>query len=770
MKNIAFLGLLTAFFFACTTDILNEDKHSEFIEDDAPEILTVTFDEEQETRIQLQEDKSVWTKGDQVSVFYRSDANEKWQYTGETGERVGDLSRVATGQKNNELSKVIVVYPYNESYYINPETCDVEASLPAVQNYLPDSYGLNGNILISSGYYNQFSLKSVCGWLKLQLTGDGSVIKSVTLKGNNNEQVAGRIYINSADATATLAAEMGSVDEGDTATGGNLVFEDTILTEVMLDCGTEGVELGSENTSFYIALPPQTFSMGITVEIVDSNGQTMTKSTSKEIVVDRNVIQPLTSFEFEPPVVQKNTEIWYTSVSKLESFYKTGYGASFVSNEWEPETGKGVITFDAPVTTIPSHAFRGDGTGRPVLTSISIPDSAVSMGDWVFGGNTNLISINLGKGMKTVGEVPFWNCPSLKEIKGACATDDGRAIICNGIIRAFAPAGVTTYDIPDGVTAIANQVFRGASKLVNVSIPTGLKSIGEYAFYECSSLREIYIPDSVNSIGGSAFFSCSGLDRVTIGKGVTSVGEYAFRYCSGKLIINRNIGANWFQYAGFTEVIVAEGVTTIGNNAFSISDVAKVTLPDSITSVGEHAFEDCNIENVNLSDKITSIGKYAFKGCGLTSLKIPAGLKTIAMGVFMGNNFTSVDLNGVTSIGDYAFSGCRLFSLNIPSTVITIGNSAFRENEYLSTVTIPSSVTSIGDYAFLDCCQMNELHCKGTTPPKLGLYVFAASIPNGGGSYNMKILNCPIYVPSSALSRYKSASNWNQYYSYFVGE
>jgi hypothetical protein len=769
VKKNLLLGLLTTIFFSCTTGDLIEETPLDY---GVPETLTVAFEQDAETRIQLQDVKTVWTKGDLVSVFYRSDANQKWQYTGETGERVGNLSRLDAGHKNHELSKVVVVYPYRESYYINPETCDVEASLPSVQNYLPDSYGLNGNILISSGYYNQFSLKSVCGWLKLQLTGDGTVVKSVTLKGNNNEQVAGRIYINSADASATLAAEMGNVDEEENGTGGNLVFDDTILTEVILDCGTEGVKLGTETTAFYIALPPQTFSNGITVDVIDSNGQIMTKSTSKEIVVSRNVIQPLASFEFQPPVVQKNTEIWYTSISKLESFYKTGYGASFVSNEWDSETGKGVITFDAPVTTIPSHAFRGDGTSGPLLTSISIPDSAVSIGDWVFGGNTNLVSVNLGKGMKTVGDVPFFNCPNLKEIMGACATDDGRAIICNGSIQAFAPAGITTYDIPSGVNAIANQVFRGASELVYVNIPTGVKSIGELAFFECTSLREIYIPDSVNSIERSAFQYCSGLDRMTIGKGLTSVGEYAFQYCSGKLFINRNIGANWFQYAGFTEVIVAEGVTTIGNNAFQYSDMSKVTLPDSITTIGESAFSGCVIGDVHLSDKITSIGKYAFNGCGLTSaLKIPAGLKTIAMGAFAGNDFWSVNLSGVTSIGDYAFSGCSFMSLEIPSTVTTIGYEAFSKNKLLSSVTIPASVTSIGDRAFLDCVQLDLVRCKRTTPPTLGRYVFAVSSHQGSGSYTLKInYNCTIYVPASSLSKYSSASNWSQYYSCFVGE
>lgn len=737
------------------------------VDNDASEIIFAGFEENGTTRIQLQEMKTVWTKADLVSVFYRSDANEKWQYTGETGERVGTLSRMTSVQKQNDISKVVVVYPYNERYYINPETCDVEVFLSEVQNYLPESYGLNGNIMISSGYYNQFSLKSICGWLKLQLTGEGTVIKSLTLKGNDGEQVAGQLYVDSNDATATLAAEMGGLDDGENEVGGNLVFDDTIFTEVTLDCGAEGVKLGTTPTAFYIALPPQSFSKGITVEIVDGDGQKMTKSTSNEIIIDRNVIQPMSAFEFEKSVVQNNTEIWYTSAAKLPFTYRTSYGAALVSHEWDPETGKGVITFDSSVTAIPSNAFNFNSATSSTLVSISFPDSVTSIGDWAIASHPNLVSVNLGKGLKTVGNVPFYNCPSLKEFKGACATDDGRAVIANGKIYAFAPAGINAYEIPEGVTAIGNQVFRGCSGLVNVTIPSGVRSIGEFAFYECTSLKEIYIPDTVTSIASYAFEYCSGLDRTIIGKGMTSIGEYVFRNCSGKLIINRNVGAKWFQYSGFTEVIVAEGVTIIGNNAFQLCDVVKVTLPESITTIGSEAFFGCPLGKVNLSDRITSIGNYAFSGCRLTTLKIPASLKTISTGAFQYNPISNVDFNGVASIGDSAFCGCEFYSLVIPTTVTTIGPNAFSENKYLSNVTIPDSVTSIGEYAFMNCTNLSVVRCKRSVPPTLGSGVFHASVPSEG---SMKPMSFSLYVPSSSLSKYRNASNWSAYYSCFIGE
>ena len=363
MKKFFLFALVATMFAACVTDGVNDPSVA--IEDLAPETLTVSF-ESDDSRIQLQNGKTVWNEGDLVSVFYRSNANQKWQFQGETGDRTGNLKRVEMGTATETMNRVVVVYPYAENYYINPETYNVEASLPATQAYIADSYGIGGNIMVSYGEYNQVVLRSVCGWLKLQLTGNGEKISAITLKGNNGEQVAGQLYINSADATATLASEMGGAEDNGSA-GGNLIFDDTILTEVTLNCG-EDVTLGSEPTAFYIALPPQTFSKGILLEIIAADDSKMTKSTDKEVVIERNAILPMAEFGYNGVREQPNNEIWYTSSDgKIVTPYKTKvFGANIVSNIYE--NSKGIITFDGDVTQIGDSAFRNCTS----LTSVTI--------------------------------------------------------------------------------------------------------------------------------------------------------------------------------------------------------------------------------------------------------------------------------------------------------------------------------------------------------------------------------------------------------------
>lgn len=293
MKKLYIFALVAAIFAACTTDAI--DEQSVKVEEQTPETLTVSF-EDDDSRIQLNEaGKTVWTEGDLVSVFYRSNANQKWQYQGETGERTGTIKRVANAEATQELSSIVVAYPYSDNYYINPKSCNIEAFLPAEQSYLKESYGLNGNIMVSQSEFNQFSLKNVCGWLKIQLTGNGEKVRSIALCGNNGEQVAGLIYINSADATSTLASKMGVVDDSENSAGGNLVFDDTILTKVTLNCG-EGITLGAKPTAFFIGLPPQTFENGVKV-IVKTPYNIVEKSTSNSITITRNSILPLKSID-----------------------------------------------------------------------------------------------------------------------------------------------------------------------------------------------------------------------------------------------------------------------------------------------------------------------------------------------------------------------------------------------------------------------------------------------------------------------------------------
>ena len=68
-------------------------------------------------------------------------------------------------------------------------------------------------------------------------------------------------------------------------------------------------------------------------------------------IVDENVIP--------------NNQVWYTANKKVEPRVKSAFGATYLTNEWDESTGKGVITCDGAVVGVgrvrPFHVVAAIG-------------------------------------------------------------------------------------------------------------------------------------------------------------------------------------------------------------------------------------------------------------------------------------------------------------------------------------------------------------------------------------------------------------------------
>lgn len=346
MNRFIYTLFATISFVACTQSSFDELSaiRSEHIEP-----LIVGFEEAEDTRIELNDVlQTVWTAGDMVSVFYRSDANQKWLFNGETGARIAELHCVEEGVKSQTNSRVVVVYPYNAEYIYSNNTGDIELSLPATQHYLRGSYGLGDNLMVSQSEFTQFSLKNVCGWLRIELTGKGQRVESISLKGNNGEQVAGKIYVDTATAESTYSSDVNN-------------SSDTVVKTLSIDCG-DGVSLSSEVTSFYFSLPPQRFTKGITVEIKCEGYKPMTLSTANEVNITRNHILPMQSVEYSSDIATDNLPLISSIPASLSEYM----------------TEDVIVILNAKGTAI--EGYRGDlyaHTG--VITNLSTQSS-----DWKY--------------------------------------------------------------------------------------------------------------------------------------------------------------------------------------------------------------------------------------------------------------------------------------------------------------------------------------------------------------------------------------------------
>ena len=174
-----------------------------------------------------------------------------------------------------------------------------------------------------------------------------------------------------------------------------------------------------------------------------------------------------------------------TSITIPESVIEIGEIGGGVFRDCSSLTS---ITIPEGVTSIPSMTFFGCSS----LTSITIPDSVTTIGNYAFKGCSSLTSITIPEGVTSIGNVAFSGCTCLTEFKGKFAEDDGRLLVQDGNLIAFAPAGLSEYIIPDSVTTIGGYAFYNCTSLKSITVPYSVTEIEDYAFYYCKNLKYVY--------------------------------------------------------------------------------------------------------------------------------------------------------------------------------------------------------------------------------------------------------------------------------------
>ena len=152
-----------------------------------------------------------------------------------------------------------------------------------------------------------------------------------------------------------------------------------------------------------------------------------------------------------------------------------------------------------------------------------------------------------------IGYYAFYNCNSLASVSiPSTAMNIGDSTFYNCYSLAF-------ISIPSTVTSIGNDAFHSCNSLASVSIPSTVTSIGSSAFSYCYSLKSVFIPNIITSIDSNAFSYCYPLRSFSIPSEVTSIGSNAFGYCVSLTFLTipsgvTSIAANAFaSCCGMTE-------------------------------------------------------------------------------------------------------------------------------------------------------------------------------------------------------------------------
>lgn len=96
---------------------------------------------------------------------------------------------------------------------------------------------------------------------------------------------------------------------------------------------------------------------------------------------------------------------------------------------------------------------------------------------------------------------------------------------------------VTELTIPEGVTEIKSDAFKGARYIKSVRLPSTLKKIGSGAFAFCQ-LNCISLPNGLEYIGQSAFWYCPLNNQpLVLPSSLTSIGQNAFGYTQAETVV-----------------------------------------------------------------------------------------------------------------------------------------------------------------------------------------------------------------------------------------
>ena len=487
------------------------------------------------TRTTLDGTSVKWSSSDELTVFTNTAHNRKYSIKSLNSDNTSAVFKYEsyTGSDDTQIDANYAVYPYNEHATISGDV--ITTSLAANQIYNAECVDLSNAVLAAKSTDNNFAFKNAGALVRFKVSKnipEAYTLQSITLTSAANK-LAGEVTIN------TAADDFKAVV---TANGTKEVTLVGINTEI-----TEAEQM------FYVVLPATTFAdkdLTVTFTFAEANKEFQLPAFNLQQGKIKTIVYQIDAEDFtgNTPSMPADNQIWYTSTDNAKVDISATDNNTY-------SNGKGVITFDTDLSEIPekmfynctalssitlpksirtigSNAFNGctalssvtmqDGVTEiknyafykcafteitlpstltsiynhafascKKLTTITIPNSVTSLNRNVFQSCDLLTSVTISDNIESIENSLFYMCKNLAEINGALASSDKRCLVHKGKIIAFAPAGLTEYTIPEGITAIDVQAFAWSS-LKKVTISESVTSIGNSAFDYASKLSEVY--------------------------------------------------------------------------------------------------------------------------------------------------------------------------------------------------------------------------------------------------------------------------------------
>lgn len=246
------VAFITIVMTSCSVEIIESDSSKTVT---IRSLTAVASSDVQETKTIIDGAtlKPSWLAGDAINVFFGASEGSKFvcQASGKTAQFKGSID-VVTGGGDELTDETYLwgVYPYHTD-----TTCDgknIEYSLPSDQQAKADTYADDLCPIIARSRNFYLCFYNVCGSFRFTVT-NPDIVK-VTIKGNNNEMIAGRARI--------------SVNENNHPEVNDIIEGEQEITMSAPDGGC--FEPGKQ---YYLVLYPTNFQSGFTLTFYKENSK-----------------------------------------------------------------------------------------------------------------------------------------------------------------------------------------------------------------------------------------------------------------------------------------------------------------------------------------------------------------------------------------------------------------------------------------------------------------------------------------------------------------
>lgn len=417
------------------------------------------------------------------------------------------------------------------------------------------------------------------------------------------------------------------------------------------------------------------------------------------------------------------------------------------------------ITFPASIETMVKDVLWYDNK----IETITFLAAAIPVD--FYASAQSLKTLNIGPGVKSIGNNAFKNIKTLKNLNIDPAVD-GLAIgnnvfeNCDGLELCHLPVGVVslgesdfascdslrTFTFADGspITAIPYNTFPGCFNLEKIKIPDAVKTIAIGAFYNCTSLREIEFGTGLEEFAQDwgLFYNCPIEKMVLPGVNYPFKGTSPTNYLNASAILYVHPDmVETYRTTSYTTKfrIMAIGATTdyavtttAGGQlqAKMPEDLAQYTLKLTVTGplngtdieYLHSAFPAIQVLNLKDASIVAGGDPYHEFDVASNGTATPrTNRATIAtednvIGYCMFNNMPtlqSISLpKDATKMGQWAVSqndthNFRLTHIDIPTGLTEIGANAFRYTG-ISEIIVPAGVTRLEEYTFYHCEKLQK--------------------------------------------------------------